>query len=364
MHLNFDSPRQVVAALEASANPSGLWLLCVVDRHADRLQALLDELAASGIDACGGIFPGLIHGARHLDHGLLAVPLPPGSQVATADLSQHSPRWLQPRPLDQGPASTLAFVDCQAPGIAGFLEALFDQYGNQVRQAGGGAGFRDLRASPSIFCGRQLLPQAGLLILLPRQATVQVRHGWRRVRGPFVATRTRGNVIQELNWEPAGRFYRNLIGELAPELGDRPVFPDLNSIYPLCIGKEGGEDVMRDPIDITADDEIVVLSDVPENSVMYLAHGNRDTLVAAAGQAVADCGRPPGITSCFVSDCYSRALMLGNQFTRELDCIDSGLREAVGIPAEGVLALGEIASDGRRSLEFYNKTTVIALQHG
>jgi hypothetical protein len=199
------------------------------------------------------------------------------------------------------------------------------------------------------------------MIALPRQLALGVRHGWKRVAGPFVVSRSHGNVIQELNWEPAGRFFLNQVGLKNPSLRDKPVFPDIGSNYPLCIAKEGSEDIMRDPMYINDADEVVVLSDVAENSVMYLAHGDRDTLIEAARMAVEDCGAPKNTDLCFVSDCYSRVLMLGKDFNRELDTARAALQADVIL--EGVQALGEIAANGGQKLEFFNKTFVIGLLH-
>lgn len=366
MYLPFTSPDQIAERLrgDPAAHADTLWLLCLADRHAESVNALLNACRAQGLRVAGGLFPGLIYGDASLDQGLIAQALPAASQVSVAELSPEGVRWRSAPPaLPSGPASTLILTDCLAPGIAGLLEDIYDCYGNHLRHVGAGAGYHDLRPAPSVFTEAGLIPHGGLLILTPSRATVQVRHGWRRVRGPFVASRTRGNVIQELNWEPAGAFYRAQVAELAPELRDRPVFPDLNSTYPLCLGREGGEDVMRDPMGINAAGAVEVLSDVSENAVMYLAHGNRDSLVAAARQAVEECGSPDDVIACFISDCYSRALMLGDEFPRELAAVQQALAGFTSLPAEGVLALGEIAANGRRNLEFYNKTFVVALAH-
>lgn len=120
---------------------------------------------------------------------------------------------------------------------------------------------------------------------------------------------------------------------------------------------------MRDPMYITDADEVVVLSDVSENSVMYLAHGDRASLIEAARQAVVDCGAPAQIERCFISDCYSRVLMLGDAFNSELDTARSALRGIADVELEGVQALGEIAANGRQKLEFFNKTFVVGLLH-
>ncbi len=367
MYIPFTAPDSIAGALATACadHRDARWLLCVADRHAQELPALLDALRARGLRACGGLFPGLIHGATRHDEGIVAIGLPRASEVCRVDLGARDVRWVDPPPElpPGGPASLTVLVDSQAPGIAGLLEDLYDRFADRVHHVGGGAGRHDLQPLPSIFTEDGLLERAGLVVHVPMASTVTVRHGWRRVRGPFVATRTRGNVIQELNWEPAGSFYRAQVESLAPQMTGRPVFPDLASWYPLCIGKEGGEDVMRDPMYINDADELVVLSDVPENSVMFLAHGDPDSLIESARQAVQECHVVRPAVYCFVSDCYSRALMLGERFPLELAAVSEALARFTPLHAEGVLALGEIATNGGRSLEFFNKTIVVAIGH-
>ena len=369
MHLPFTSATQVHADLHAASADAGhpLWLLCIADCHGESVAELLELLRARNMRVCGGLFPGLIANGARIDSGLLAIPLPPESRVACVELRDSGLTWLQPPPEpseEAGTACSLMLVDCLAPGISGLLEEIYDRYGNRLHHVGAGTGYHDLRRAPSVFTEAGFIPHGGLLVMTPRRATVHVRHGWSRVRGPFIATRTRGNVIQELNWEPAGAFYRAQVAELAPELAALPVFPDIGAIYPLCIGKEGSEDVMRDPMEINEAGELVVLSDVPENAVMYLAHGNRESLVESARLLARECGEPNDVAACFIANCFSRALMLGDDFPRELATVSEALARFSPVPAEGVLALGEIAANGGGSVDFYNKTLVVALSYG
>lgn len=326
------------------------------------LLAACDRL---GLEVCGGIFPGLIEGGEGRDSGIIALPLPTGSRVTLARLGKDSLDWVTPppAPAESSFASSILLVDCLAPNIEGLMNKVYDLYGCSMHHVGAGAGYHDLRALPSIFTREGLQPHAALMIALPQPLTLGVRHGWKRVAGPFVASLSEGNVIQELNWEPAGTFYRNQVGKQTPSLRDNPVFPDLSSIYPLCIAKEGSEDIMRDPMYITEADEVVVLSEVTVNSVMYLAHGDRNSLIEAARQAVEDCGAVADVECCFISDCYSRVLMLGDDFNRELDTVSNAVAAITDVKLEGVQALGEIAANGTQKLEFLNKTFVVGLLH-
>jgi len=363
MYLTYRGAAQAAAELAASSGASRRWLLCVADRHEGDIAELLAACAQHGLDVCGGLFPGLIAEGKGCSSGIVALPLPADSCVALALLDGNGVEWIEPppEPGESRYASSILLVDCLSPNIEGLIDQIFDRYGGRIHHIGAGAGYHDLRAAPAIFSRDGLHAHAALMIALPRRLSLGVRHGWHRIAGPFVVSRSRGNVIQELGWEPAGSFFRDQVAVQNPALRDKPVFPDLNSVYPLCIAKAGGEDVIRDPMYITDADEVVVLSDVAENSVMYLAHGDRDSLITAARQAVEDCGAPEGVEQCFVSDCYSRALMLGDDFNRELDTARLAL--SADVPLEGVQALGEIASNGRQKLEFFNKTIVVGLLH-
>lgn len=362
MYISFSSSDQVVSELLAAQKADALWLLCVAVRHGDQLATLIDACKERGIRICGGLFPGVIHGESTLDHGMVAIPLPPISQLALADLTPSGVTWRLPPPALTPHADTSAtiLVDCLAPNIASLLEDIYDRYGNRVSYVGAGAGHHDLRAAPPLFTEQGWHAHAGLLILSPQRTSVEVRHGWKRVRGPFVASRTRGNVIQEINWEPAGTFYRGQVIVCDADYANRPVFPDINAAYPLSIGKEDGEDVIRDPIGVTAADELVVLSDVTENSVMYLAHGDGHSLLEAARSAAEACRRQADIERCFVSICYSRSLTLGNALAQEMEAVCRSLAGFTEAIPEGVLALGEIGADGNRNIEFFNKTIVVA----
>lgn len=352
----------LTARFQQLAPQDTLWMLCVADQEATPLPGLLASFREQGLRVFGGIFPALIHdGVRH-DTGLVAIPLPADSRVVAGLTGQ--PRWAWqndlPDAADDRHGSVIILTDCMAPNISGLLEQVYDHFGNAASYVGGGAGFQDLRREPCIFTEQGLLPHAAVVALTPEQTSVGARHGWKRMSEPFVASRTEGNVIHELNWEPAGEYYRRQVAALNPALAGRPVFPDVAAAYPLTIAKEGGEDVVRDPIRIDEAGRLVVLSDVPENAVMYLGFAERDAVLAAAGRAVTDLAVKGDISRCILFDCYSRSLMLGADFSRELQIAGGKLSALTAVKAEGVLAMGEIASNGKGNLEFYNKTFVVA----
>lgn len=362
MYLPSSQLPHVAACFLQVATPDTLWMVCVADQDAHALPPLLATCREQGLRVFGGIFPALLHdGVRH-DSGLVAIPMPAASQVVSGRSGQPRWAWQQSLPdvADKRNRSVIILTDCMAPNISGLLEEVYDHFGNAASYVGGGAGFHDLRRSPCIFTDQGLLPDAAVVALTPEKTSVGARHGWQRMSGPFVASRTEGNVIHEINWEPAGEFYRRQVAALNPALSGRPVFPDVAAAYPLTIAKEGGEDVVRDPIRIDEAGRLVVLSDVQENAVMYLGFAEPAAVLAAAGHAVADLAVEGDISRCILFDCYSRSLMLGADFARELQIAGETLSPMTAVKPDGVLAMGEIASNGKGNLEFYNKTFVVA----
>ena len=93
---------------------------------------------------------------------------------------------------------------------------------------------------------------------------------------------------------------------------------------------------------------------------MHVLHGEAESLLAAAATTVEKAkasfgsARPELAVRMFI-DCISRVLFIGDDFVHELEAVDRGE------PLFGALTLGEIANSGHEYLEFFNKTSVMAV---
>ena len=365
MYIPFQSPGCLLAALSEQESHTSCWLLLVADKHADELPSLLDEADRRGFQLHGGIFPGLIDATERRSEGIIAMPLSMETEVIPATLGNDSIEWHRSLPDNAITrfGSALIFLDCLSPNVIRFLDEVYDVYSTTINYAGAGCGFHDLRDKLSLFSANRMIRHGGIVVLYPEPSLTNVKHGWSRVSGPFIATSVEGNIIRELNWEPAGTFYLNEVEKLKPELKGKPVFTHINSNHPLSIGKQSAEDVVRDPIQIKDMDEIIVLSELTENSAMYIVEGDLESLSGAAMLATEECRTDTAVSHCFVSDCYSRALMLKGDLQQELNKVNEALQHYTDIRPEGVLALGEICGNESSSLSYYNKTFVISLLH-
>ncbi len=371
MYLPSGELGDIVHFIESSPlGPSDQVMILLSEECQSRIPALIEALNARSIGFFGAVFPGLIEGRNHHRSGAIVQVLPFDHPPELIHLDPTDETWRGSPPdvpeTSPSPVTICVFVDCLAHNISGLLSMLFNRYANSVHYFGAGAGNGELRKEPSIFTNEGVFQNAAVVAATSLGAAVRVRHGWKRSTGPFVATRTHKNRIQELNWEKAGLVYQRILQrDMAPPISQDNFFHATKE-HPFGIEKEGQEDVVRDPIQITDNGELVCLSDVPENSVLHVLHGDHDSLVNAAGEAVDACGAAiatkPNI--CLISDCYSRALMLDNDFSKELNVVADRIEKAgYSCSPEGVLALGEIASDGEQLPEFFNKTFVVALLH-
>jgi hypothetical protein len=350
---------------------TGALLLLIAEREAPDLEALVEGLRARGVRFLGGLFPAVTDGRRKHEAGLVAVPIPMlGEPCVVRELSQ-SPQ-LPPGPgeaLDAhgsgGRPTGLILVDGLSPGIEPFLRNVYDQLGNGVSYLGGGAGSLSLQQRPCLLTSEGVFSDAAVLALSPWGCGLGVRHGWRPIAGPLVATRTRRNRVEQLNWEPAFPVYQGLVAADSGCVLEPERFGELAREFPFGLFREDQESVVRDPIQADETGALVCVGSVPENSVLHIMRGEPERLIAAAAAAARDATRAlSGTPKCsLLIDCISRALFLGRRYDEELAAVSAALA-AGGAPAPvGALTLGEVSCRGDGYLEFFNKTAVVGVLH-
>ncbi len=316
--------------------------------------------ALRGRNIVGAVVPAVIaNGVTHPSGAvILPLPLVAGSRpILLPDIATTNaiPTCLLRDTPPEEPATVALLVDGLADGIGRLLRRVFDIYGNEVSYLGGGAGSGSFQSIACVFTGDGIAANAAVGALVRGRSTNAVRHGWRRLSDPIVATRTHGTIIEELNWRPAFEVYRDLVAEHTGVDVTPSNFATVAPRHPLGIHREGFEDVVRDPVAVRSDGAIATVGDVPENTVLRLLEGSPNDLVAAAEAAASATETRAGSTALLV-DCVSRSGFLGGEFDREMEAVHSQL----DVPAFGALTLGEIASQGTGFIEFFNKTIVVS----
>lgn len=357
---------------ERARAPGTGFLLLLGEVGAPDLHELVAALRPTGIPFVGGVFPALIEGDETHETGALVIPLPfahPPAVVRDLDRPRPSSPLLNrctPDSPDPDCGTALVLVDGLAAGIQPLLSELFSRFGGAMKFLGGGAGSLSFRPMPCLFCADGVLENAALVAFIRRGCSLGVRHGWKPILGPLVATRTRGPLVQELNWRPAFDVYKEAVKadsglDLTPE-----TFPLHSKQFPLGMAREGAESVVRDPVSVTPEGSLRCVGEVPENAVLSILKGERQELVRAAAQAASAAleGIGGAAKEVLVADCVSRALYHGDRFRDEILAAEGTLEEALPhVVPEGMLTVGEVASFADGSLAFLNKTVVVGLLH-
>lgn len=361
--------RAAIDGLRAKGARTVMILACQGEPwRKENLDPLLQSL---DVPVFGGVFPNIIQGGRRHSRGTLVVGFAEAFEVAIVSrLSQESGIEAQFRelvPMLERAGGLVTMVDGLSPNLETFVECLYEAVGVRATVVGGGAGHLDLVPRPCLLCGSGMLEDAALLVALPSGIDRGIAHGWQKLAGPFLVTRSHGNVLEELNFSGAFETYRQLVEAHSDRRFDDEDFFAISKTYPLGIEGVDGEFLVRDPIK-QAGNTLVCVGEVPQNATLYLLKGDSPTLIASAGRAASDAlaqrrrrlGDPdPNGYTALVFDCISRVLFLDDAFEDEIRAIEQALPDAGRM--YGALSIGEIASSRGGLIELMNKSTLVSL---
>jgi hypothetical protein len=180
--------------------------------------------------------------------------------------------------------------------------------------------------------------------------------GWDPFGPERVVTRSKGNVLFELDGRPALGLYKTYLGEHAEGL------PATGLLFPLSVRVKPGDTALVRTI-LAVDEQqqsMTFAGDVPEGARARLTKANVDRLVDGAVGA-AQASHPAGSVApelAILISCVGRKLVLKQRVEEEVE----GVREVLGKQAvlTGFYSYGEIApfSLGERS-ELHNQTMTI-----
>lgn len=317
----------------------------------------------------GGIFPQILIDAENLPKGTIVAGLTHkvtpfiieniSDQNANFEKLMADSIHMEPK-TDE---TIFLFTDGMSSNVSRLLDSTFNHFGLISNYIGGGAGSVHFKPMPCIITGKGLLQDAAILAFAEIKSGVGVAHGWMPVSEPIKVTESDYNTVVSLDWKPAFEVYREIIAQFSQTRLDDVTFSGFAKSYPLGIVKMADELLVRDPVECNGK-SMVCLGELPQKSFIYVLNGNKNSLLAGARksrqiasdiyfsqQSHAKTEKPV----VFIIDCITRAQFLGDDFTEELQIASEGN------PLIGALSLGEIANSGRDYLEFYNKTSVIAL---
>jgi hypothetical protein len=181
------------------------------------------------------------------------------------------------------------------------------------------------------------------------------RGGWDRFGVERQVTRSDGNVLYELDGEPALALYKRYLGERAAGL------PATALLFPLALCAEGGAGLVRTVLAVDeASQSMTFAGDVPEGGRVQLMRANFDRLVEGAATAgrLARRGQEPGGGCLAVAiSCVGRRLVLGERTEEEVEAVLDSLPAASSLV--GFYSYGEISPSTAGTCELHNQTMTL-----
>jgi hypothetical protein len=211
-----------------------------------------------------------------------------------------------------------------------------------------------VKAGARVFMQDRLLPAACLVVLLHGVSMrVEVVRGWSPASPIYTVTRAEGNVLYEIDGEPATEWYRQFFtigNELAP-------MPETAYRFPLIIEGPAAERQGLYRSMLAFDDPPGAVSywgSVAKGDRVRLGMGNDLSLVETASQLRA--GQEP--EAAILYSCVGREVVLDGMADGEVATIHRALG---GVALSGFFTFGEIGPTSRGSLAFYNQTAILVL---
>ncbi|MFT4875783.1 MAG: hypothetical protein ACI9AU_000069 [Bacteroidia bacterium] len=341
---------------------SGIAVVFAAEQDFDygALQVVMKE---TKITVVGAFFPGVIAEGQARHSGFVLKHFDSSFDIQLCD----SRKVIQEFTRNNISAGTgIILTDALSQGNQAFLNTVFYELGKDFKFIGAGAGSLDLIHKPCIFDKDGIYADKAIILLLQEKVVIGVKHGYTRMAGPFVATRTEGEKIVELNWENPFEVYSNIVNQDSSIPITKEDFLSVSKWYPLGLGQKGHEDIVRDPIFVDSDGSIHCIDAVPENAALYVLKGDKTKLIEAASssciEALSQLTDEP--SHCLIIDCVSRELFLGDDFGKEIKIVSDTLAKRFkNMQIEGVLSMGEVSTFKNGRLEIYNKTFLTTLLH-
>ncbi|WP_198401093.1 FIST signal transduction protein [Thiomicrospira microaerophila] len=355
---------------QLAQNPAIKSLLVFVADANDYDHSALDALLQSqSSTVIGGIFPELVYQTHSYHQGCLIVGLPYAINVQVIQgLSDASVNYADQIEavfeLDIQAQTGIVFVDGLAKRISALVDGLFDVFGSTLNFIGGGAGSLSFVQKPCLLTNQGVIMDAAVIGLLDQPSRLGVGHGWKTIHADHQVTQVDKNIIYQIDNRNAFEVYSEIVNPHVAEPITPENFFSIAQAFPFGINKLNGDKVVRDPIAVTSEGGLglICVGEIAQGDFVDILTANADELIASAGQTTqkaysTDSTQPPVIN--LTIDCISRGLFLKEAFSQELEAIQYHADKT--LPIVGALVLGEIANSGEGYLEFYNKTTAIAV---
>ena len=180
--------------------------------------------------------------------------------------------------------------------------------------------------------------------------------GWGEFGRNRIITKAKGNVVYEIDNQPALTLYRKYLGEFAKDL------PASGLRFPLSIRQENeNHTLIRTLLAINEQDQSLTFAGtIPEGSVSVLMRGDIDDLIDGAGKAAEQAcpsGKKRGLA--VIISCVGRKLLMDQMIDEELETVQDICGQNIWMT--GFYSNGEIAPVNKniKGCRLHNQTMTL-----
>ncbi|TDS17079.1 hypothetical protein DFQ03_1571 [Maribacter caenipelagi] len=182
--------------------------------------------------------------------------------------------------------------------------------------------------------------------------------GWTSFGPERIITKSKGNLLYELDGKPALDLYKTYLGEKADEL------PKSALLYPLSVkATEDSDPLVRTILNIDEVENTMTLAgDVPEGSRVQLMMSSVDDIANGASYAaeLAMGGRKNSPELALLISCVGRKLVMDQRTEEEIEEVKAVVGDNTVI--SGFYSYGEMAPfSGQDSCKLHNQTMTLTL---
>jgi hypothetical protein len=365
--VGLDSPRTLALAFGARAfsdHPAPL----------DELTGAFGRSVVAGCSTAGEILGNVVGDdslvvaiARFAEADLALASAAIRSMDDSAAAGEQLGRQLAPR----APRAVLVFSAGVAVNGSELVRGLVSTLPAGTVVAGGLAGDGDRFERTWVLVGGQ--PRAGYVTAVALCGPVDIatgsRGGWDAFGPERRITRSRGNVLHELDGKPALALYKDYLGDLAGGL------PATALLFPLAIRPRDGDDgqLVRTVLAVDeATQSMTFAGDVPQGVRARLMRSSHERLVEGAAHAAADAAgattvrrlhgaaaarSDDGPTLALAISCVGRRLVLGQRVEEEVEATLDALPAAT--TQIGFYSYGEISPSEFAPSDLHNQTMTL-----
>lgn len=181
------------------------------------------------------------------------------------------------------------------------------------------------------------------------------RGGWVSFGVDRLVTKSKGNVLFEIDGKPALDLYKSFLGEKASDL------PASGLLFPLSMrDHEDQVPVVRTILAVSEEEKSLTFAgDIPQGSFVRLMKANNDRLINGAEEAALAASLPSGNDSelALLVSCVGRKLVLKQMVEEEVESVAEALNHPI---ITGFYSYGELAPFNHSDpCELHNQTMTI-----